>query len=418
VRIRYLANVRLPTEKAHGLQIAQNCGALAAAGAEITLVVPRRINTPALAHVDVYDHYGMPQSFALTRVPCLDLLPWAGAIEQPAAILQMISFAMAAALSGKGRADVYYSRDVLPLLLLAFTGRSRRLVYEAHQFSLSRIGAWLQRQCLRRCEFAIAVTEQLAADLRQRGGRRVLVLRDGFQASRFEDLPARQEARSRLHLPSGAFLVGYVGRLETMGMSKGLDVLIDAIVRLGCADVEMVLVGGPTTRADALRAQWIQSGLPSSACHLTGDVPPSQVPAYIAAFDVCVSPLPATRHFDQYASPLKLFEYMAAGKPIVASALHSTAEVLVDGETALLVPPGDAERLSEALARLMGDAALRARLGAAAREAAAGYSWDERARRILAALAPDRTSHGQEPDVPNRPTTRGTRANPATVRTT
>jgi glycosyltransferase involved in cell wall biosynthesis len=107
----------------------------------------------------------------------------------------------------------------------------------------------------------------------------------------------------------------------------------------------------------------------------------------LAALDAAVMPFPWTEHFAYYASPIKLFEYMAAGCAVVATDLPSTAEVVRDGETALLVPPSDVGALTTALISLREDPALARALGTAARELALGeYTWDERARRILAAL--------------------------------
>jgi glycosyltransferase involved in cell wall biosynthesis len=99
-----------------------------------------------------------------------------------------------------------------------------------------------------------------------------------------------------------------------------------------------------------------------------------------------VLPFPRTAHFARSASPLKLFEYMAAGRPIVASALESVEEVVEDERTALLVPPSDPDALASALARLADDPGLAERLGAAAREAVTPFAWRARARCILAEL--------------------------------
>jgi glycosyltransferase involved in cell wall biosynthesis len=287
---------------------------------------------------------------------------------------------------------VYYSRDALPLVVLGLFRPSRVLSYEAHQLARGRVGSWLQRWCLGRARAVFAVTDRLAADLRGRGARRVIVLRDGFRADRFANLPDRADARRQLHLPLDAFVVGYVGRLETMGMSKGLDVLVRALSRIASPDLHLCLVGGPLDHASALGRLWVQSGLPAGACHVVDDVPPAQIPLFLAAFDVCAMPLPSTPHFDHHASPLKLFEYMAAGRAIVASALPSVAEVVRHGESALLVPPGDADELAGAIARLREDDALRTRLGDSARREATGYAWSVRAARILEELS---TSRGQ-----------------------
>jgi glycosyltransferase involved in cell wall biosynthesis len=388
MRLFYLANIRLPTEKAHGLQIMHNCEAFAAGGAQVTLFAARRINTLALRRVsDPWSHYGVEHTFTIRRVPCLDLFPW---LERFSARLAFVIQALTYTLMlwvwmCFRQADVYYSRDVLTLLALSVIKPHRALAYEAHQRAHSRLGRRMQQMCVRRVGTVIAVTGALAAALESLGARRVIAAHDGFRAERFAGVPDRVTARHMLGLPADAFLVGYVGRLHTMQMSKGVDTLVEAIARADRA-MTICLVGGPAEMADSLRARWLALGLPAAGFLSPGEVDPASIPAYLAAFDVCAMPLPWTPHFAYDASPLKLFEYMAVGAAIVASDLPAVAEVVRDGESALLVPPSDVEALAAALGRLHGDPALRARLGAAARAEAAHYTWEARARRILHAI--------------------------------
>jgi glycosyltransferase involved in cell wall biosynthesis len=181
-------------------------------------------------------------------------------------------------------------------------------------------------------------------------------------------------------------VVGYVGRLHTMEMPKGLDTLVEAIARAvnTGAEIDLLLVGGPEDSAAALRDQWAAQGLPPLRLHTTGQVAPDVVPRTMAAMDVGVMPLPWTEHFAYHASALKLFEYMAAGCAVVASDLPSTAEVLRSGETGWLVPPGDAPALAEALQRLYADRDLCRRLSENARNDVQQYTWSARAARIRA----------------------------------
>lgn len=383
MRLFYLANVRMPTEKAHGLQIVQNCAAFAEHGAQVTLYVARRINTPELRAVrDVHAHYGVPHNFAIKRVPCLDLLPLARA-ERLLFSLQMLSYTLALfALMLFKRADLYYSRDVLTLVALSLIKPRRKLIYEAHTLAKSRLGAWLQRLCVRRVGLVVALTGHLAARLTALGAAHTIVAHDGFRAERFANLPDQRTARHALNLPLTAFIVGYVGRLHTLSMSKGVDILIDAIA--SCAQpIFLCLVGGPDQIAVQLGERWRAHGLPEKRFLYAGQVAPSDVPRYLAAFDVCALPLPFTEHFAYYASPLKLFEYMCAGKPIIASDLPAIAEVVQHEDSALLCPPDDRSAFSAALARLFEDEQLRARLGQAARARSAEYAWSARAARIL-----------------------------------
>jgi glycosyltransferase involved in cell wall biosynthesis len=384
----YLANARLPSEKAHGLQIVENCEALAAEGLEVTLIVPHRKPPPGAAETsDLWSYYGVTRTFVVKRVPCLDLFPLGRRFERLAFAVLTITFAVSSVrAASRTRANVYYSRDLLPLLVLSLLRPRRSLAYEVHQLSSSWFGRRLQRLCARRVGHLFAVTEHLAGDLGADGGRRATVLRDGFKDERFADPPDLAEARRRLGLPTDGLIVGYVGQLRTMKMSKGVDWLVEAIVLLGDPSVHLCVVGGPPDEARALAEYWRARGLAPAAFHAAGQVPPAAVATHLAAFDVGALTLPDTRHFARHASPLKLFEYMAAGLAIVASDLPAVREVLRDGESALLVPPGDVEALAHALRRLRDDPALRRRLGRTARSDVAACAWRIRARRIIDAV--------------------------------
>jgi glycosyltransferase involved in cell wall biosynthesis len=147
-----------------------------------------------------------------------------------------------------------------------------------------------------------------------------------------------------------------------------------------------VLIGSGSLHAEV--AEEIERRGLADRVILTGVVPRTRAPELLAACDVCVSPhVPNPDGSPFFGSPTKLFEYMGLGRAIVASDLFQIGEVLEDGRTALLAPPGDVPVFADAVARLLGDAELRGRLGEAAlQEAAAHYSWDAHVSRILDAL--------------------------------
>ncbi len=388
-RLLYVANARIPTEKAHGLQIMQNCEALADAGAQVTLWAARRVNTPQLRHIsDPWAHYGVRRNFRLRRVPSLDLQAGVGEIAllrrgtfflQYATYLIMLFIGLLFA-----RFDVYYTRDLPAVLLLSLLKPRRAIAYEPHRLSKSSIGRRLQTLAVRRAGHLFPVTPYLAQTLieRRADARQVQVAHDGVRRERFEPLPDQPAARAQIGWPAEAFIVGYVGRLHTMSMDKGVGILVQALQQVDGA--ALALVGGPDEMAAALREQWLADGLPAEKFLYAGQVQPEAVPVYLSAFDVCAMPFPWTEHFAYHASPIKLFEYMASGRAIVASHLPAVADVVTDGESALLVPPGDAAALAAALTRLRDNPALRARLATCAREMVfAHYTWDARARMIL-----------------------------------
>jgi glycosyltransferase involved in cell wall biosynthesis len=398
LKLLYVSNARLPTRAAHGLQIMQNCEAFAAAGAAVTLWVPRRAAGRDGDHGDPFTYYGIEHTFALVRLPCLDLTPWFRPDSLPwkiAFYVEVFSFALAALIALLfSRADRVYSRDPQVLLLLTLIRRRAQVVYEAHNINQTRAGLWLQRRVLRRSGYTVAITPPLADALdamQQASPTRsaLLVAHDGIRAARFASLPERDAARDSLGWPRDAFIVGYLGRLQTYGMEKGVGALVDAGARLtGEALVTLALVGGPDDIAAGYRDRWRALGLPDARLLLQGHVNAADVPRYLAACDVCAMPFPFRPHFAYFTSPMKLFEYMASGRAIIASDLPSYADVIRDGIDALLIPPDDVDALAAAISRLQADPALRTRLGDAARARVyAGYTWDARARRILAFIA-------------------------------
>ncbi len=383
-RLFYLAPIRMPTEKAHGLQIVQMCEAFADVGYDVTLIAPRRLNTPELRDVrDIWAHYGVRRNFVLTRLPCLDLFRWFP--THPISQLTVIATYLLALLGwmiGR-RVDVLYTRDPWVGAALVLLRPRTRLVYEVHRLSDSRWGQKVQNFVLRRA-LAVTVTHYMAERARERGAQRVIAEHDGYRAARFANLPTKAAARAALGIAPDAFVVGYVGRLHTMGLSKGLDTLVDALAAAEQTGMRanLIVVGGPEEHVEEVRRQWSAHGLKAEWLHTPGHVPPADVPRYMAAMDVGALLNPWTLYFAYQNSALKLFEYMAAGCVVLASDLPGVAEVVRNGETALLVPPGDVAATATALRRLHDDPALRQRLAEHARNAARHYTWEARARRI------------------------------------
>jgi len=393
LKLIYLANIRLPTEKAHGLQIIQNCEAFADVGAEVELWAARRINTPEMNTItDIYAHYGVKRNFGLRRLPSLDLL-WlsvgqGGLLARIFFALQSITFILAALAAVLGtRADVYYSRDALTLLAISLIKPRHALAYEAHNVAHSVVGRWIQRQTVLHVGQVFGVTQKLCEDLRTLGAdaSRIQVAPDGIRGERFENLPTQAEARRTLGWPEDGYVVGYVGRLQTLAQDKGVGLLVEALAQIEGSSI--ALVGGPDEMAEVLRQQWLALGQEDARFLYAGQVQADRVARYLAACDVCVLTSPWTTFFAYYTSPLKLFEYMAAGRAIVASDLPSTHEIVAEGETALFFPPGDVEALAAALKCLRDDPALRQRMGAQAQKLAfERYTWEARARAIMEAI--------------------------------
>lgn len=174
------------------------------------------------------------------------------------------------------------------------------------------------------------------------------------------------------------FTVGFVGTLKPW---HGVDVLVRAFATAAGPDWRLLVCGDGPER-DVLERLARDLG---ARVDFTGAVAPEHVPDHLASMDVAVAPYPdAPGH---YFSPLKVYEYLAAGLPVVASRIGQTEEVLDHDTTGLLVAPGDADALAAALCALRQDPARRRRLGSAGRRLVEDeHGWDRVVDRVLATL--------------------------------
>lgn len=390
----YISNVRLPTEKAHGVQIVRMCQALAQHGVKVELVVPRRVQTAQMRRVrDLGAYYGIRQSFRLTRLPCLDLLFLDRFLPRPLGYLlfyvQALTFYFCAVFYGLlHQSRVVYSRGWLFFLLwLPWRGLKRAtLVLEEHKFPAR--GGWGGRLHLaisRRVDRLVVLTRQLeelyvAASV---SAERVLVAPDGVDMALFEPPLDRAQARRQLGLPLEGPIVGYAGHLYEW---KGADVLVGAALYL--PHVRFVIVGGLAEDRERLQVsidEWHIENV-----RLVAHVPPAEVPAFLFAADVLVLPNSAREAISrEYTSPLKMFQYMASQRPVVATDLPAMREVLRDGENAVLVEPDDPQALAQGIQRVLQTPDLTQRLAAQAYRDVTTLTWQHRAASILAFIGGD-----------------------------
>jgi glycosyltransferase involved in cell wall biosynthesis len=237
----------------------------------------------------------------------------------------------------------------------------------------------------------VAVSAEVAAWLERhpsvgeggRGESRVHVLGNGVDPERF-----RPDVRPAVPGPPGTFTVGFVGSMKPW---HGLSLLVEAFARLHHDDpATRLLVVGAGPEEAAVRADLATRGLTGAAV-LTGAVAPSDVPSFLTSIDAAVAPYPDATGF--YFSPLKVYEYMAAGRAVVASRVGQLESLIQHDVTGLLCPPGDVAALAAALERLRRAPELRARLGRAARASVLhGHTWEAVAARVLQLAVRDRVA--------------------------
>ena len=225
----------------------------------------------------------------------------------------------------------------------------------------------------------VAVSEELRARLeRMAPGPRTEVVPNGVDAQLFGRLPSRAEARRRFGLPMDQPVLGFAGALRPW---HGLETAIDALPAI---DGALLAVAGDGSHRRALERLAAGRGV-SERVRWLGHVPHKEMPAFLAGLDAAVAPYPPLDHFA--FSPLKLYEYLAAGVPVVASDIGQVREVLEDGRLGGLVPPGDPDALTAMLRSVLASPGARASAAEARGRMLELHSWDARARLLRDLLA-------------------------------
>jgi glycosyltransferase involved in cell wall biosynthesis len=385
VTVLYFADTRFPIERANGVQTIETCHALARRGHDVTLVVrPDNEDPPR----DPFEFYGLP------RIPNLRIHAVPGGTHRQARRVRFLLSALA--MCTKRPEAVVLTRDLgLAATLLQVPKRRRpRVVYESHGHAgtvarempallgmrhlaasprkLARLDR-RERRVWALASSYVTLTRALADEMTDRYGGRphVFVVPDAARPSPPPPPP-----------PNSEFVAAYAGHLYPW---KGVDVFVQALAI--APGVHGLIVGGHPKEADLDRVRQLVRDLSlANRITITGLLPPGEVTQAMAPASVLVLPNPTSAISEHYTSPLKLFEYLHLGRPIVASNLKAIREVLADERTALLVPPGDVESLAAALLRLKAEPETRRRLAEAALQLAPGYTWAVRAAKLERAL--------------------------------
>ena len=374
MKIAQILPAALPAQTANSIQGMKMAQAFVQAGHDLRVIAPGR--DPNLPWPELAKQYGLSTQFAIRWLP-------------RSGIWLSYDYGLRAVFRARHwGADLVYTRLPQAAAYAAWTGL--RTVFEVHDLPARRMASRLMNIFLEGAGAVrlVAITQALADafekqfPLPDREGF-LLVAPDGVDLDRYQDLPTPGAARAALELPE-RFTAGYTGHLYA---GRGIELMLEmAGLR---SEINFLLVGGRPE--DIACAQDAAQRLGLKNLTLTGFVPNADLPLYQAASDVLLMPyqsrVAASSGGDiaAYLSPMKMFEYLASGRPILASDLPVFGEVL-DHQNAIILPPADADAWVAALDRLQASAHQRKTLAAAARKTVQQYTWEKRAERILRGL--------------------------------
>lgn len=379
MRIAYITNVRLPSERAHGHQVAQVCDALARLGYEVTVISPYRKNS---IREDYHSYYRAEERVTVKHLGSFDSI--ASVLFPGVTGLWMLNAMMRKNIRQMLKHesfDVLYTRS--PALLPALLESTIPVVLELHQLPRRGRAAFVKR-CTQ-CRLIACLTSHMRDKLIEWGvpKNKVIAEGDAVDMKRFDQVLSPSDPRGDLDLPRNRVIVGYVGRLKTLGMEKGVGILLEAIAQLKDEKAfTALIVGGPEADQKFYEEKAHALQLGTDDVRFTGEVNPFVVPKMLAACDVLAMPFPDLPHYRHHMSPLKMFEYMAAGKPIVTSDLPTIRDVLSE-DRAYFCTPGDASSLADVLRDIRKNPNEAAKRSDSARAIVGDHTWEARMKRIL-----------------------------------
>ncbi|MBI3332454.1 glycosyltransferase family 4 protein [Candidatus Peregrinibacteria bacterium] len=386
MRITYVTQTRFPVPKAHGKQIAEVCAALAALGHKVTLVCP---NVYSGVHRDAFSYYGIPKSFEVKRLDHFDAsIHWwlkpLGFFHFP---INMWRYKKA--LTGflrTHKTDLFYVRASLLVPLLAKTGVP--VILELHTIPKRRSRRFAT--LCNSCKKVVCLTHLMAHELRRRGIDRakIVVEPDGVDLSRFRHVPSLKDAKKKAkNFPDDRPVVGYVGSFFTQRkIEKGVGVIIEALAILKRKNVPLygLFAGGQSGEIEMYKRAARQKKIDRDVL-FHGLLAAAEVPLQLAACDILIYPAPASKHpyFQRDTSPLKLFEYLATGRPIICADLPPLREV-VDDRTVFFFTPGDATSLAHWIDHVLSRPTEAKKKAERGQSLVKAFDWKKRMERIMA----------------------------------
>ena len=372
LKLAYISSSIIPSREANSIHVMKMCQAMARMGHEVTLVAPdvRKGIEPGIS--DLYTFYGVDASFAVRKVPWRPIRGqfWIYGLESARLVRSL-------------GVDGAFGRSLHGCAMAVWMGVPTKLETHGPDFlnkpQTNRCFRWmLKASAFRGLVVHCEALKQHIVKLVPESADKIMVAHCAGDA-----LPDELEPAD-LGCSGKRLQVGYVGQLFP---GKGIEIIRPLAEKAPWADFH--IVGGERDIVDSLRKD---SLLPGNI-RLHGFVPPSDTAKLSLAFDVLLAPYQPQvitaggGETAEWMSPLKLFDYMATGKPILCSDLPVLREIIQNNRNGLMLPDNDSGAWAKALERLSIDPAERNRLGSTAREDfLARFTWDARARRVLNGL--------------------------------
>ena len=380
--INYLHNVDIYQGAVNCLQVMRMCNAFVENGMNVTLFFTKYLKLDVISNKDIFKFHGIENKFVI--VPLKFFLPRKLLDNFPAIIplakaIPYIHHLLKNSIPSNN--SVFYSRCYFGAFLFMqirkWLKRKYTIFFEVHEMP---VGA-KKNNLLKQMDGLVVITKAIKDEIIETlniSENKIKVEPDAVDLLRYsgENRIDKKEARKKLNLPLDKFIIGYTGQLYP----DETNLLIEASKRVP-SDVKFIIVGGKPDKVQSFNSVIQKEGI--KTIEFVGFVEPHQVPYYQFASDVLIMIYNKGLRTIKYTSPLKMFEYMAASKPIIASDYPAIREILNDGRNAILIEPESVTAIVSAINSLQENYSLRERIAQQAYEDVQPFDWYKRAERII-----------------------------------
>lgn len=377
MKIHYITSAQIPSSWAHSIQVMKMAQAFQKLGHDTELIYANNILsrlTFADAQ-DIWDFYNITNTFKLKKLPLQLLIKF----EKKFAMSKFSFGYLAVKLAKKYKSELIYARH----LTAPYWSTKMQLptIVETHSDPDRSIQkTYLYKAAKNKYFKALVTISDLLASRYIKFGvpeNKIIVEQDGVDLSTFQHLnETKMKSLQNSLKPNNQPLALYAGHLYDY---KGIPIILKTAKLI--PQVTFVLVGG--WQADIKRIKNLINKESIKNVILTGAIKNKDIPLYLNIADVLLLPYSANHFQAKTTSPLKLFEYMASGKPIIATRLTNIKKVLVNNKNAILISPDNAPELASSIKKLIENKELSCQLSQQALVDVKKYEWEKRAKRIL-----------------------------------
>lgn len=372
-RLFLIFHGRFPSEKAASLFAAKECEAFGKSGFSVTLLVPRRLER---SKVNPYSYYDLKENFNVVYLPTIDFfgIPFFKNFIFKISFIVFSFTSFIYLLFKAGRQDLIYSNESLPILFSTFYFPNT--LYELHDFPEGK--SFFYKVLFCRVKYLLVTNKWKADEVVRLFGidrEKIICERNAVEVEDFDISVSKEEAREKLGLPKDKKIITYTGHLYSW---KGVDTLAEA-GKILPKDCLVIFIGGTDEDVSIFKGKYGNN----KNILIVGHKDHSEIPLWQKAADVLVLPNTAKEDISKYyTSPMKLFEYMASRRPIVATDIPSIREIVND-ENAIIVLPDNSEALAIGIKKALDGENLVMDITNRAYEDVLLHTWDKRAERII-----------------------------------